>query len=65
MSSKTMNTKNMQPGEVTMKWWCITEAEKEHRTPCTIWRRLKQGYYPDLKKRYVNKRVVYVQMTAP
>ena len=44
-----------------MKWWCLTESERLHITANGVFSRIKRGYYPNLKKRYVNKRVVFVQ----
>jgi len=51
--------------EIPMKEWLSREAEKHSVNENTIWYRLKrqpQKYYPTLKLRRVNQRVVFVQV---
>lgn len=51
--------------ELPMKQWLAEEAKRHDVSPAAIWRRLKvhpKKYYPNLKLRRVNKRVVFVQV---
>jgi hypothetical protein len=50
--------------EVSLVQFCAMEAAREGKTTRTIRRRIKSGYYPNLKYRHINRRVVMVQNEA-
>jgi hypothetical protein len=51
----------MPKKEVTLIQFCAIEAAREGRTIRTIRRRIKSGYYPKLRYRHINRRVIMVQ----
>lgn len=48
-------------GELRLKDWTSTEAQRAGVTPEAIVARIKNGRYPSLKVRRLNKRVVFVR----
>lgn len=59
--SKSIAAK-LNPGEITYKEWLLAEAEKHHLTKAGVRARVAAGKYPDLKRRVVNSRVVFVKV---
>lgn len=53
-----------QPGEISMKRWAQIEAIRLKLTPHAIHVRFSRGQYPDLHRRIVNKRVIFVRPSA-
>ena len=50
-----------EPGEVSLKAWCVDRAELEGTTRVAIHARVLRGKYPSLRVRRVNKQVVFVK----
>lgn len=46
--------------EIPLKQWVADEAEREGVGVSAIYERMSKGKYPNLKRRYKNKRVVFV-----
>jgi hypothetical protein len=48
------------PGEITFKEWRLSEAQRIGATPGAVEKRFYRGKYPNLERRQVNQRVVFV-----
>jgi hypothetical protein len=46
--------------KIPWKQWLYEQAEREGRTAAAVQMRFYHGFYPGLKRRYTNKRVIFV-----
>lgn len=53
------------PGEFPLKLFLSEEAERTGLCHIAIWKRIQRGFYPTLKQRKINKRLVYCTHEAP
>jgi len=49
--------------ELAMKEFLMNESARLTLKPGTIWQRMKDGKYPQINVRRVNRRIVYVSQT--